>query len=132
MDPKELQEIPFFAGLGKRELEQVGQWTDRVDVREGTVLGRQGTVAYEFFVILDGSADVHVDGERVAALGPGDFFGEIGLLEAERRTATVTAATAMQLVVVFGREFRAMDRELPQVAAQVREAIAERLARMPG
>ena len=131
MNPKELKEIPFFAGLGKRELAQAGQWTDRVDVAEGTVLGRQGSVAYEFFVILDGSAEVRVDGEHVGDLGPGDFFGEIGLLEAERRTATVTAATAMELVVVFGREFRTMERELPQVAAQVRDAIAARLERMP-
>lgn len=131
MDPKRLREIPFFSGLGKRDLEQVGRWTDEVEVPAGTVLGRQGSVAYEFFVILDGATDVHVDGRRVGELGPDDFFGEIGLLEAERRTATVTAATPMRLVVVFGREFRAMERELPQVATQVREAIAQRLERMP-
>ena len=131
MDPKRLRQIPFFAGLGKRELAQVGQWTTELDVAEGRVLGREGSVAYEFFVIEDGAAEVTVDGRHLAHLGPGDFFGEIGLLEAERRTATVTAATAMELVVVFGRDFRAMERELPQVADQVRDAIAARLARMP-
>ena len=131
MDPKRLRDVPFFADLGKWELAQVGQWTDEVEVEAGTVLGRQGSVAYEFFVILDGAAEVVVDGAHVADLGPGDFFGEIGLLERARRTATVIASTRMRLIVVFGREFRAMERELPQVAARVREAIAERLERMP-
>ena len=131
MDPKRLRDVPFFADLGKRELAQVGQWTDEVEVEAGTVLGRQGSVAYEFFVILDGAAEVVVDGAHVADLGPGDFFGEIGLLERARRTATVIASTRMRLIVVFGREFRAMERELPQVAARVREAIAARLERMP-
>ena len=131
MDPKRLRDVPFFADLGKRELEQVGRWTDQVDVEAGTVLGRQGSVAYEFFVILDGAAEVRVDGVRVSDLGPGDFFGEIGLLESARRTATVVAATPMRLIVVFGREFRAMERELPSVAAKVREAIRERLERLP-
>ncbi|HSL65186.1 MAG TPA: cyclic nucleotide-binding domain-containing protein [Gaiellaceae bacterium] len=131
MDPKRLRDVPFFADLGKRELAQVGQWTDEVEVEAGTVLGRQGSVAYEFFVILDGAAEVVVDGAHVADLGPGDFFGEIGLLERARRTATVIASTRMRLIVVFGREFRAMERELPQVAARVREAIAERLERLP-
>ena len=131
MDPKRLRDVAFFADLGKRELEQVGQWTDQVDVEAGTVLGRQGSVAYEFFVILDGAAEVRVDGVRVSDLGPGDFFGEIGLLESARRTATVVAATPMRLIVVFGREFRAMERELPSVAAKVREAIRERLERLP-
>jgi CRP-like cAMP-binding protein len=131
VDPKRLRDVPFFADLGKRELEQVGKWTDEVEVEVGTVLGRQGSVGYEFFVILDGAAEVRVDGVHVADLGPGEFFGEIGLLESARRTATVTAATPMRLIVVFVREFRAMERELPQVAARVREAIAERLERMP-
>jgi CRP-like cAMP-binding protein len=130
VDPKRLRDVPFFADLGKHDLERVGRWTDEVEVQEGTVLGRQGSVAYEFFVIEDGAADVTVDGERVATLGPGDFFGEIGLLERERRTATVTAATPMRVIVIFGREFRELERELPQLAARVRLAIGDRLARI--
>jgi CRP-like cAMP-binding protein len=90
MDPKRLREIPLFASLGKRELEQVGAWTDEVELPAGRVLGREGAMAYEFFVIEDGAAEITVDGKHLTDLGPGDFFGEIGLLERERRTATVT------------------------------------------
>jgi CRP-like cAMP-binding protein len=129
MDPKRLRDIPFFAGLSKRELEQVGQWTTELDVPEGRILGREGSVAYEFFVLEDGVAEVTIDGSHVADLGPGDFFGEIGLLERERRTATVTAKTPIRVIVMLGSEFRAMEREMPDVARRVREAIEERLAR---
>ena len=129
MDPKRLREISLFAGLGKRELEQVGQWTTELELPEGQVLGRQGSIAYEFFVIEDGTAEVTIDGEHVADLGPGDFFGEIGLLERERRTATVTATRPIRVIVMLGSEFRAMEREMPRVAAQVRQAIADRLPR---
>ena len=129
MDPKRLRQIPFFAGLGKRELAQVGQWTTELDVAEGRVLGREGSVAYEFFVIEDGAAEVTVDGRHLAHLGPGDFFGEIGLLERDRRTATVTATTPLRVIVMLGSEFRAMEREMPEVAQRVRDAIEERLAR---
>jgi CRP-like cAMP-binding protein len=129
MDAKRLRDVPFFAGLGKSELAQVGQWTTQLDLPEGKVLGRQGSVAYEFFVIEDGTAVVTIDGERVTELGPGDFFGEIGLLESDRRTATVTATTPIRVIVMLGSEFRAMEREMPHVAQRVREAIKERLAR---
>jgi CRP-like cAMP-binding protein len=129
MDAKRLRDVPFFAGLGKSELAQVGQWTTQLDLPEGKVLGRQGSVAYEFFVIEDGTAVVTIDGERVTELGPGDFFGEIGLLESDRRTATVTATTPIRVIVMLGSEFRAMEREMPHVAQRVREAIEERLAR---
>jgi CRP/FNR family cyclic AMP-dependent transcriptional regulator len=129
MDAKRLRDVPLFAGLGKSELEQVGRWTTELDLPAGKVLGRQGSIAYEFFVIEDGVAEVRIDGEHVTDLGPGDFFGEIGLLERDRRTATVTATTPIRVIVMLGSEFRAMEREMPRVAEQVREAIQQRLAR---
>jgi CRP-like cAMP-binding protein len=129
MDPKRLREIPLFASLGKRELEQVGAWTDEVELPAGRVLGREGSVAYEFFVIEDGAVEVTVGGKHLTELGPGDFFGEIGLLERERRTATVTTTTRVRAIVMFGRDFRRMEREMPRVAQQIREAIEVRLAR---
>jgi CRP-like cAMP-binding protein len=67
------------------------------------------------------------DGERIAELGPGEFFGEIGLLETERRTASVVATTPMQLIVMFQREFKQMEKEMPAVADRIRTAIRARL-----
>ena len=131
MDPKRLREIPFFASLGKGELEQVGSWTDEVEIPAGHVLGREGSVAYEFFVIEEGAVEVTVEGRHLAELGPGDFFGEIGLLASERRTATVTATTPLRVVVMLGRDFRRMEQEMPDVAQQIREAIELRLGRRP-
>jgi CRP/FNR family cyclic AMP-dependent transcriptional regulator len=131
MDPKRLREIPLFASLGKRELEQVGAWTDEVELPAGRVLGREGSMAYEFFVIEDGAVEVTVDGKHLTHLGPGDFFGEIGLIESDRRTATVTTTTPVRVIVMFGRDFRRMEREMPEVAKQIRNAIEVRLGRRP-
>ena len=129
MDASRLRELDLFSGLSGRELEEVARLTDEVDVEAGRVLGREGEIAYEFFVIEEGTASVDVDGRHVVDLGPGEWFGEIGLLAAERRTATVTATTPMRLAVIFGPNFRALTQHLPQVGQTIRAEIDERLAR---
>ena len=129
MDASRLRELDLFSGLSGRELEEVARLTDEVDVEAGRVLGREGEIAYEFFVIEEGTASVEVDGRHVVDLGPGEWFGEIGLLAAERRTATVTATTPMRLAVIFGPNFRALTQHLPQVGQTIRAEIDERLAR---
>ena len=128
MDAARLEGVPLFSTLSKGELRKLAQWADEVSVGPGHELATEGRFAHEFFVIEDGTATVTKDGEQIAELGPGDFFGEIGLLETERRTATVTAASPMELIVMFQREFRQMERELPSVAGRIRTAIRERLA----
>jgi CRP-like cAMP-binding protein len=127
VDPSALRALPLFASLTGRDLAQLGRWTDEIGVDEGVRLTREGGLAQEFFVILDGTAEVTSGGKVVRVLGPGDFFGEIGLLEAAARTATVTARTPMRVLVVFGREFRELERTQPHVAAAVRRAVEERL-----
>jgi len=127
MDASRLQGIRLFSGLSKKELEKLAQWTDEISVGEGQELATEGRFAHEFFVIEKGSAEVLKGGERIAELGPGDFFGEIALLETERRTATVRATTPMEVIVMFSREFKRMERELPAVADRVRAAIRARL-----
>jgi CRP-like cAMP-binding protein len=129
VNAERLKSIPLFADLSERDREHVARLADDVSVPAGKTLAAQGDFAYEFFVIEDGSAEVTKDGERLAELGPGEFFGEIGLVESERRTATVVAKTPMDLIVIFGPNFRRMERELPEIAAQIRTAIRERLAR---
>ncbi len=129
MDPARLKAIPLFAELSDHEREQVARWADEIDVRQGEHLVHQGAFAHEFFVILEGNAEVTKDGERLTELGPGDFFGEIALMEAERRTASVTATSPMKVIVMFGRDFRQMDHQMPHVATKIQQAIEERRKR---
>jgi CRP-like cAMP-binding protein len=127
MDKAGLKSIPLFASLKKKDLESVARYADEIDVGEGVVLARQGDFAYEFFIIEAGTARVTVSGEHRRDLGPGEFFGEIGLLETERRTATVEAISPMSLIVMTRRSFRDMEREHPGLATQVRAVIKERI-----
>jgi CRP-like cAMP-binding protein len=127
MEARSLEGIGLFSGLSKKELGKLAPWTDEVSVSAGHALATEGQFAHEFFVIEEGSADVMQDGERIAELGPGEFFGEIGLLETERRTASVVATTPMQLIVMFQREFKQMEQEMPGVADRIRAAIRARL-----
>jgi CRP/FNR family transcriptional regulator, cyclic AMP receptor protein len=129
VDVKRLKSVELFEGLSDRELRGVAHYADQVPVKAGQVLAEEGKFAYEFFVIEDGTAEVTKDGRTLAELGPQDFFGEIGLLETERRTATVRATSPMELIVIFGPNFRQLERELPEVATKVRQAIGERLKR---
>jgi CRP/FNR family cyclic AMP-dependent transcriptional regulator len=128
MDANRLKSIPLFADLSDHERGQIARWADEVQVPEGKHLADQGEFAYEFFVIEEGSAVVTRDGERLKELGAGDFFGEIALLETDRRTATVTASSPMRLIVMHGRDFREMASEMPHVAEKIRAAIRERMA----
>ena len=124
-----LAQIPLFASLSKRERAQVARAADEVEVPEGKRLVEQGRFAYEFVAIEKGTAEVVQDGKTIRQLGPGDFFGEIGLLEAERRTASVIAKSPMKLIVVFGPQLRSLERDMPQLQEQLRAAIRERLGR---
>ncbi len=126
MDEHRLGQLPLFGSLGKSELRAIAGLTDEVDIREGEELLRQGDFAYEFMVIIDGSADVVRDGEKVAELGSQDFLGEIAALDKGHRTATVVASTPMQVVVMTARDLRHIASEMPEVDAQLREAARER------
>jgi CRP/FNR family transcriptional regulator, cyclic AMP receptor protein len=126
MNQARLKDVPFFRTMSKKELAVVAQQTDEIDVPAGRVLAREGDFGDEFFVIDDGTAEVTRGGERIAELGPGDFFGELALLEAERRNATVTATSPMRLIVMTRPSFRALDRSSPQVHETVASAIAQR------
>jgi len=101
---------------------------DEIDLREGKEMTRQGTPGREFFVLLDGTADVKKNGRRVNRLGPGDFFGEIALVSREPRTATVIATSPVRALVITDRSFRRLLHDAPQVQTKVMAAMARRLA----
>ena len=122
-----LAEIPLFASLSKGEREQIARAADEVEVEEGKHLAEQGRFAYEFMAIEEGTADVVKDGEKLRELGPGDFFGEIGLLEAERRTATVVATTPLRVLAIEGRDFVELLDSLPELWLKVARALADRV-----
>jgi len=128
MDQGRLKCVPFFSGMSKGELTAIAQQTDEVDVPAGRVIAREGDFGGEFFIIDAGTAEVTRGGEAIAELGAGDFFGEMALLEEDRRTATVTAKTPMSLIVMTRSNFRLLDRVQPAVHATVAKAIAERHA----
>jgi CRP/FNR family transcriptional regulator, cyclic AMP receptor protein len=127
MDPKHLKSVPLFAGLGRKELKVLASLADEIDEPEGTTLAKEGSFAYEFFVIQQGTAAVTHGEERLAELGPGDFFGEIGVLSATRRIATVTATSPMELIVLTNLALRSIDHEHPDVHQRLKQAIEERL-----
>ena len=124
----QLRDVPFFNQLSKRELAMVAQQTDEVDVEAGSVLAREGDFGHEFFVIIDGTAEVLQGETCLAELGPGEFFGEMALVEEDRRMATVKAISPMKVLVMTRASFRGMDRTMPQIHAAVSEAIARRRA----
>ena len=123
-----VRHVPLFSQCSKRELAQIAGIADEIDLREGKVLIREGERGREFFVLLDGSAEVTKGGRRVNTLGPGDFFGEIALVSNSARTATVTATSPVYTLVITERSFRRLLDEVPEIQRKVLLALAERLA----
>src|SRR3954447_13483898 len=132
MDESRVESLPLFRSLSKRECLQVAQLADEVDVAEGFHLVNQCSFAHEFFVIEEGTAAVMRDGEQVADLGPGDFMGEMGLLNHERRNASVIATSPMTVMVMSGQDFRAMEIFMPEVAQRIQAALEERAQTLVG
>jgi CRP-like cAMP-binding protein len=98
-------------------------------VEPGRELTPEGAAGYTFFVVEEGAAEVRCDGEAIRELGPGDFFGEIAILDGGRRTASVVAVSPMKLLAIFGADFRRLETELPGVAAAIKATADERLRR---
>lgn len=126
MDESKLSTVELFAGLSREELRRLSRVTDEVVVPAGTTLINEGAFAHEFLLIEAGSAEVRRDGKLLAELGPGDFAGEIGVMQDARRNATVTASSELTAIVMTARDLRGLARELPSVAAHLDAAIAAR------
>ena len=123
-----LKRVPLFARMGHRELERLGQLADEIEVGLDQVLTEQGRIGHEFFFVIDGHLVV-LDGNRpIANLGPGDFFGEIALIAHTPRTATVTTAGNVDLLVITAQSFKTLLEHQPAIASKVLAALAERIA----
>jgi CRP/FNR family transcriptional regulator, cyclic AMP receptor protein len=123
-----LKRVPLFSECSKKELGEIAQLADEIDVGAGEVLMREGDSGREFFVLVDGAAEVRRNGRKVTTLGSGDFFGEIALVSQRPRTATVTTTAPGRLLVVTDRAFRELMRKLPSIQLKVLTALADRLA----
>ncbi len=126
MDSGRLKSIPLFEDIEENELAQIATFAQEVSVEAGRNLVREGDFSYEFMVIEEGEAEVTREGQHVADLGPGDFFGEMGLLERTLRNATVTAKTPMLVVTLTGWDLKRMERSVPQAVERVRQTLESR------
>ncbi|MGZ8716970.1 MAG: cyclic nucleotide-binding domain-containing protein [Gaiellaceae bacterium] len=122
-----IKRVPLFGGLSKRELDEVAGIADELAIAEGSKLTHEGTAGHEFFVLVEGAADVRRRGRKVNTLGSGDFLGEIALVTGTSRTATVTTTAPSRLLVITARDFRALLRRTPSLQLKILEALASRL-----
>lgn len=122
-----LRRVPLLAGLGGREIEEVGRLAEEVDLPAGHVLMREGGAGNEFFVIVDGTVAIDRGGTTIKSLGPGDFLGEIALVDDGPRTATATTESPAKLLVVGHREFHSLMDQFPTIQTCVLQALAHRV-----
>jgi CRP/FNR family transcriptional regulator, cyclic AMP receptor protein len=123
-----ISKVPLFSRLSKKEQQDVARIADEMDLPAGKSMAKEGERGREFFVLLDGSADVFKGGELINRMKKGDFFGEIALVTRMPRTATVTATTDVRVLVITERDFAALLKKSPTVGRGVAEALAERVA----
>jgi len=120
--------VPLFSECSKKELGEVAGIADEIDLREGKELTKQGGLGREFFILVEGTADVKKGNRRVNQLGPGDFFGEISLIRHTPRTATVVATSPVRTLVITERSFHTLLQHQPGIQTKVMSALAARLA----
>jgi CRP/FNR family transcriptional regulator, cyclic AMP receptor protein len=123
-----IKRVPLFSHCTKKELGLVAQIADEIDLPEGKTLMREGDRGREFFVLVEGSADVRRRNRKVNTLEGGDFFGEIALVSQRPRTATVTTSSPVRALVVTEQSFRSLLDRAPDVQRKVLQALADRVA----
>jgi CRP-like cAMP-binding protein len=126
----DLARVPLFAGLSDDQRGMLAEWFEVSDPSPGTALVSEGASGYSFYVLLDGAAEVTVDGKTVATYGPGDFFGEMAIIGGGRRNATVTVTAPSRILSMFGTDFRMLQEVQPDVAAQLEETMRQRAAEL--
>ena len=126
--PDDLQRVPLFSALGDRQLKRLARDFKQRDLPAGATPLRQGEMSgIGFFVITEGEASVTVDGAKVARLGPGDYFGELGLISERVRTATVTAETPLKVLELASWDFREFIQSNPEASWTLLQEVVDRL-----
>lgn len=122
-----LAKVPLFSDCSQRDLQTVARVVREIPHKAGTVIAREGEPGIGLFILVDGTADVTIGGKKKITLVPGDFFGEIALLDGGPRTATVTANTDVQLLGLTEWVFRGLMQEHPSIALKTLQQMAGRL-----
>jgi CRP/FNR family cyclic AMP-dependent transcriptional regulator len=126
MDTTQLKRIPIFADASDEELKQVAAFADSKEVDEGTEVVSEGGFSRELLAIEDGTAEVTRDGQHIADLGPGELFGEAGMLDDDMRSATVVATSRMKLISMGHFEVKRLKKDAPGVYASIESLVEER------
>lgn len=126
-----LKRVPLFADLDKRELDHVAQAATDLDFDPGDVLMREGAMANEMVIVVEGTLEVTRDGEHIADIGPGGFAGEMALLTHSHRNSTVTTKTKCSVLHIDGRAFSALLVEVPELAVKMLPIVAGRVTGDP-
>jgi CRP-like cAMP-binding protein len=126
LDATQLKRIPLFSDAPEEELRKVGTFAQSKEVPEGEVVVEEGGYSRELLAIEDGTAEVTRDGEHIADLGPGDIFGEAGMLDDEMRAATVTATSRLKLISLGHFEVQRLKKDAPDVYARIEDLIQQR------
>jgi len=126
LDTNRLKSLPLFESVSDEELERIAPFVSEVSVSEGKRLVQEGDYAYEFMAIEEGEAEVRRGDQVLAVLGPGDFFGEMGVIDSERRNATVIAKTGLRLITLDRWDMKRLEKMIPSAAAKIRETVEKR------
>ena len=127
MEVSRLAAIPLFAGLDETDLAAIAEQSCECGAPAGQRLATEGDFGFALYAIEAGTAEVDVDGTVLRTLGPGDVFGEIAVLAAGRRTASVTATSPVELIALLNRDIWALELQCPNVTSRLRALIGERL-----
>ena len=125
---EQLAAVPLFEALSKRQLRRISSLMTRIDRPAGQVLTTEGQLGFEFFIVLEGEVEVRQGDRVIATRRPGEYVGEIALLDRRPRTATVVATTPVSLEVLSRREFVSLLAEVPELSGQIMATMARRLA----
>ena len=127
-----LRGVPLFEGLSKKELSEIANASEDLTFEPGRALCKEGRLAREFFVLIDGTAEVTKNGKKIDTRSGGDFVGEIALIMHQPRIATVTATTPVRCFVLTSRDFRRTLDDNPSIEPKIMRALAERLVQLSG
>jgi CRP-like cAMP-binding protein len=126
VEPVQLADIPLLAELSDEDLVVLAERLHELEVPTGDFVIQQGDLSYKFYVILEGTAAVEREGDHLGDLGPGDFFGEMGIVGHSRRNADVVATSPMRMVVLVGWDLRTLMDQFPRLRRRIQHAIVDR------